>query len=493
MNRIEVKWFRKQIELVIRLFIVINTIGTPLSSVAQKEKNIWYFGDHAGIDFNVTPPVHLENSAMFQVEGCDVVSDENGNLLFYSNGTEIYTKNHELMQNGSGLLGFVSTTQSCLIVQQPETPNIYWVFTMFYQGNPDGLNYSIVDMKLNNGLGAVTTKNKFLYGPCSEKLTALQHSNGKDIWIVTHEYGSNSFLSFLLSNSGINNTPIISSVGPSIDQFNYETDFSTIGYLKASADYTKLAAINFLNDNQLYDFDNSTGVLSNPITLLSHATITTFVPAALRFSTYGGEFSKTGNFFYLTLNDVNGEHIYQYDLTASNIPATKIEIATGPSQPGHFWSGLSRGPDGKIYLAVCYDSYLAVINSPDLAGSLCDFNSNGVFLGSKLSMAGLPQSTNLKYWYSEETVVEMPNVFTPNSDETNDYCVPIKLYNAKNVDVVILNRWGEVVYESIDQVCKWDGKYKDHECPEGVYFWKITYENTKGENKEKHGFVELKR
>ena len=157
----------------------------PLS--AQNNADIWYFGDYAGIDFRSGAPVALTNSAMFQHEGCASISDNFGNLLFYTNGMEIWNANHTLMPNGTGLMGDVSAAQSGVIVPKPGDLNIYYVFTVDAEISTNGLRYSEVDMALDGGLGDVTgTKNVFLAQPSEEKVTAVLHANGYDIWVMTH-------------------------------------------------------------------------------------------------------------------------------------------------------------------------------------------------------------------------------------------------------------------------------------------------------------------
>ena len=97
---------------------------------AQGEANVWYFGENAGLDFNSGSPVSLNNGKLNTVEGCATISDNNGNLLFYTDGIIVYDRNHNIMQNGTGLHGDPSSTQSALIVPKPLDPNIYFVFTV---------------------------------------------------------------------------------------------------------------------------------------------------------------------------------------------------------------------------------------------------------------------------------------------------------------------------------------------------------------------------
>src|SRR4051812_8983429 len=101
------------------LFIVSNGI-----SFAQKEKNIWYFGNKAGVDFNSGSPVVLHDSKMNSWEGCASIADRNtGQLLFYTDGVTIWDRNQNTMSNGSGLFGHRSSTQSALIVPMPGDTN----------------------------------------------------------------------------------------------------------------------------------------------------------------------------------------------------------------------------------------------------------------------------------------------------------------------------------------------------------------------------------
>jgi hypothetical protein len=198
---------------------------------AQKEAYIWYFGNNAAIDFNSGSPVALTNSAMNQYEGVSSIADDNGNLLFYTNGVYVWNANHQLMPNGTGLGGNQSTTQSALIVQQPGSTTLYYLFTADFELGPDGYNYSIIDISLNGGLGDVTLKNTLIYTPSSEKLTAVNNSNGSDVWIITHS-DLNAFNVYTLSATGFNNVPVVSNVGPSLAVGTYEV----IGCLKASSD-----------------------------------------------------------------------------------------------------------------------------------------------------------------------------------------------------------------------------------------------------------------
>ena len=84
-----------------------------------------------------------------------------------------------------------------------------------------------------------------------------------------------------------------------------------------------------------------------------------------------------------------------------------------------------------------------------------------------------------------EASVEIPNVFTPNGDGINDLW-KLSFLTGENT-VSIINRWGNLVYESTLNEVSWDGKTQnDIEVSEGTYFYRISNSNIAG-------FIELVR
>jgi hypothetical protein len=184
----------KKIKIISTLFLIFN------SSLffSQNEFSKWYFGNFAGLDFSTSPPTILTNGALNTAEGCATICDNTSNLLFYTTGVTVYNSSHAIMANGMGLAGNLSTTQSAVIVKQPGANTLYYIFTIDQAGGGNGYRYSIVDLSLAAGLGSVTVKNATLYAPSCEKQVAVRHCNGRDVWIISHEYNSNSFRSYLL-------------------------------------------------------------------------------------------------------------------------------------------------------------------------------------------------------------------------------------------------------------------------------------------------------
>ena len=350
--------------------LLLILIILPQYILAQGEGNIWYFGFNAGLDFNVDPPVALTNGSLFSNEGCASICDAFGNLLFYTEGATIWNKNHDIMDNGDGLLGNTSATQSCIIVKKPEQSNAYYVFTLDFEAGENGFRYSEVDTTTNAGLGSVidSNKNTLLLNPVAEKVTAVQHEDGIRTWVVVHGWENNNFYAFLVSNDGVSNTPIVSSVGP----ISNGAEENSIGVLTFSPNGEKAVLCSNKAETVLLDFNASTGEFSNPITINN------------TINTYGAAFSPLGNVLY-TSNLT--KHILQYDLNAEDISATEDVLFN--NQITQFGQ-LQIGPDGKIYVTESGGYALSVINYPEIIGDDCDFSVNAVNLDGALSALGLP-------------------------------------------------------------------------------------------------------
>ena len=115
-----------------RSIILLLLILPTIAGIGQLS-NTWYFGYESGLDFDPSPgtsiPAVLTDGKMTADEGCSSISDSTGRLLFYTNGTKIYNRQHQIMSNGDGLMGHTSALQSSIIVPWPGNDSLYYVFT----------------------------------------------------------------------------------------------------------------------------------------------------------------------------------------------------------------------------------------------------------------------------------------------------------------------------------------------------------------------------
>ena len=397
--------------------VVLGILISIITYSQQNTANIWYFANHAGINFNTGIPLALIDGQTDILEGCATICDENGNLLFYSDGVSIWNKNHQVMLNGSGLMGNTSATQSAIITPYPLNDSLYYIFTVDAAENhvQNGLRYSIVDMNLDGGLGGVTsTKNVLLESPVTEKLTTVVHDQCINVWLIAHRWDSDEFIVYEISPTGIDTIPVVSAIG-SVHQGGYSgTPYlngwvNVAGYMKSNIQGTKIAlAIMRMYKFELFDFDNSSGILSNY-----------YVSATTYDYSYGVEFSPDGSMLYGSA--LNNSKVYQFDLTSPTPLSSSTIIANSST---HVPSALQLGPNGKIYVSIRDYEYLGVIDNPNNLGTSCNFIHDAVYLDGKISKAGLPSLFyNKSFQFFTGSVVDMSmctgdSIYLENSYQT---------------------------------------------------------------------------
>ncbi|WP_250432799.1 T9SS type B sorting domain-containing protein [Hanstruepera flava] len=365
-----------------------------VSTYSQRQAANWYFGENAGIRFDINNNIiPLNDGRLNTREGCSSISNNNGDLLFYTDGSTVYTNVHTVMRNGSGLLGDDSSTQSAIVVPRPNHPDIYYIFTVGSNNTGNGMKYSVVDMSRDMGRGEVTLKNQNLLSQSAEKIAAvLKDCETGAIWVIglsdfngTSISTLDTFHAFEVTDAGINTTAVKSN----FDRIGI-TDAR--GYLKLSPDGTKLACTNTTNGLYLFDFDVTTGFASNRQRLT--------VPTSNN-KPYGAEFSPDSQMLYVTAsNDLFGDGdnnpsnhfsvLVQYNLAAADISGSAFIV----DQRNAYRSALQLGPDGRIYrsMAQTYDigsPFLSTINNPNALGAACNYDNNSVTLSAN-SMQGLP-------------------------------------------------------------------------------------------------------
>ncbi|WP_133272749.1 PKD domain-containing protein [Hymenobacter radiodurans] len=337
----------------------------------------------------------LTDGRMVAPAGSGVMSDRNGSLLFYTNGDTVWSRDHNIMLNGTGMGGNRLTTDGPLAIKRPGivppgAPTRYFLFTQDAQGGPKGLSYSEIVIPVG-GQGEVVaaTKNTLLTRGTAEKMTGVLHKNGCDVWIIVHGWGAatngtenrgDSFLAYRVTPAGVQLPPIISTVGalhaPSVAAQGYR------GQMKVSPDGEQLAVARFSEATdssgtvELFDFDAETGVVSNPQIIDSNAG---------RY--YGVEFSPSRNYLYATVQ--SPPQLLQFDLSATNIPASKQIIPLNQS-PAVNLGSMQAAPDDKIYVARENGPAVGFITYPDSLGAKAAYADDSLALGGRRSGLGLP-------------------------------------------------------------------------------------------------------
>ena len=293
------------------LFTLCLSVLVYSNSSAQyytNQNKVWAFGSNVGLDFNSGVPIAISTN-INTGEGCASVCNPSGSLLFYSNGRIVYNGSGMIMPTGSSIVSFgtLSTEQAALIVPVIGNTNQYYLFSLGGAAmlGFNRMSYSIVDMTLDGGLGDVVAASMGtkLVDSLGENMIAIA-GNDNNIWLITHRRDTALFLAYNITSTGIS-TPVKSTVGVFTGGYCYD-----YGMLRSSNNRRKIAqAISKANQcygTLLYDFDPSTGIVSNCVEI-----------DTANNAPYGVEFSPDNTKLYS--NGAQG--ILQYNISLPSFAA----------------------------------------------------------------------------------------------------------------------------------------------------------------------------
>lgn len=378
----------------LRKIVLFWTIVFPLIGFSQIKglSNIWELGYYGGatnggafvINFDSlqpTPQLTPTRKMNFMQTNASI-SNENGNLLFYTNGGWIANSTGDSLLNGRLPYGTYNNRfsgeevpQECLFLPAPGDTNIYYMFYNLVEVFMPGffaskyLYYLTIDKRLDNGLGAVVQKNVIAIGDTLivGEITACKHGNGRDWWIVCHRINSNLFYKLLLTPQGVS-APVSQSIG---DTMHYVQATGQAVFSPDGSKYSSYHARYTDNDLLVLDFDRCNGDFFNPL----HVSIDD------SSSSGGVAFSPNSRFLYVCSRN----YVYQFDMIDTNIALSKKKVATydgyySPQPPfasSFFLAQMAN--DGKIYINSTNSVVdLHRINYPDSIGISCNVAQHSV-------------------------------------------------------------------------------------------------------------------
>lgn len=355
------------------------------SVTAQDIQNSnWALFDGGGLTFpgvNQAPLTFSSSLTSGNSLASASVSDEDGMLLFYTDGNSVFNANGTVMTNGIGLLGtFGDFTQNVVIIPNPADINRFYIFYIspgqFINGTLNGLLFSEVAM--NNGLGTVnaSTRNTSLlpagrYG----KITSAAHTNGVDYWLIVDV--ENQIRAYQITAAGVQ-PPVISASPLPAGMYKTANALaigSGNGPMKTSPDCTRLM-IGYSEVNatapapmsRLYvgDFNAGNGVAGN-------FALTSTPVGTDQMQLTGAEFSPNGNIVHRTYSGV---------VVSSELFNPVMVVLPGTQQSVPQWQdremeldevsedsrNFQRSLDGRIYFEDNNQpnvSLMGVIDHPD--------------------------------------------------------------------------------------------------------------------------------
>jgi hypothetical protein len=376
-----------------------------------------FFGGNK-ISFSEGDPMITYFPIIYDMDNPVCMSDEEGNLQFYSSGCDVVGANHQTIQNGEELspgffhdyycndnsLGYLSY-QAILSLPLPGHPGQYALFhnRQFQGTDSTEVMYSVVDMNQQGGQGAVVLKNQVLqYSFITLTYTAVRHANGRDWWVVVPRQNSEVYYFYLLDPAGIHG-PYTQQVDDSWipgQYYNLMCAFSPDGSKFVRLGGDQPAAF------RLYDVDRCTGMLYNPVTIP--------VPDTIMYAAWAC-FSPNSRYLYLT-NEV--ERLYQYDLLSPDIGSsvTFIDSYDGFLSVYNLPTGLHAmclGPDNRIYMSSANGvNILHTIHAPDSPGLDCRFRQHDVVLPGHI-LFFLPNNVHYRLYNEPGSACDTLGVLPP--------------------------------------------------------------------------------
>jgi len=336
---------------------------------------------------------------------------------------------------------------------------------------PLGLKIAALYLIIAGGIGIVflilnitppyTQKNIGLSTPVTEKITAVKHSNGIDYWVIAH-YNNSSFAAYPLTSSGIG-TPVVTAIGVQHVGGGTTGTLNAIGYMKTSPSGNRIACtIMNLGILEVFDFNTTTGVVSNPITFNNPT----------YYNAYGVEFSPSEEILYFTADTV----LFQVNLIAGSNSAiiNSVQKVGASTLLMSYLGALQLGPDERIYCVDYFHNYVSVISNPNALGTECLFVHDGVSLNNKHCYAGLPNFVTSFFYKTPQNVKEL------NSSSLSIECYPNpskdKLFistnlNISNPKIQVFDIKGQLIYS--ERMKSNDLEIDVSEWSKGVYLVKL--------------------
>lgn len=449
-------------------------------------------GEAILLNFNENPRhISMINSVYnFWMEGSNTsMCDKEGNLLFYSNGCKIVNAKGEVMQNGDGINpGIIQSAfcsgggspigQGVIALPAPVSDSLYYLFnldmdqpylldTNFFGIAPQRLYCQTIDMTQDSGYGAVVQKNQIAVQDTFARgnIQAARHANGKDWWVIVPKSHTNCYFLVPVTAEGVQPAQLKCSG-------HVWSDDDSGAQAVFSPNLKKYIRFNAWNGLNIFDFDNDTGDLSNPVQIMFPNDTINYIA--------GVAVSSNSRYLYVCAR----KRVYQFDLQATDIGASKIQVAEwdgfyNPYATIFYLAALA--PDGKIYISSTSSTLnLHVIHKPNCPGLSCELEQHGIDLPS-YNFATIPNMPHYKQW-SENDTCQYVSTQTVTDNKESVYFFPNPTtgeirwegLEGEAMTLRVYNQLGMLVLEQTTAENRIDLSH----LPEGVYF--VTLLNEKG-------------
>ncbi|MDA0177493.1 MULTISPECIES: T9SS type B sorting domain-containing protein [Mesoflavibacter] len=356
------RYSTKDLMVILILFIVTIKV-----SFCQNETNNWYFGNKSGLNFNYGQVSQLTDSAMDTPAGCSTISDENGMLLFYTNGQTIWNRNHQIMTNGEDLNAETTNFQSSIIIPDPNDELRFFVLTTRTHYTSSGIYYTTVVFDDANPDGVVTSKNVKLTNSSTERISAVYSPQTNSVKAIglgkINPFNDTTYQALFIINIGVFGnftTSTVSLEDTVILQYEYINKSCGLK-ISPNGQYIAIGDSSDTSTIKIYNYD----IISNSVTYFKGLNAGyIFTPVSVDSI----EFSADSEVLYFTGNFNDYSYLHKFELN-SGAPFTEKELIDYSSD--YRFGGLQLASNSKIYIANYLDSdphyfkKISVINKPD--------------------------------------------------------------------------------------------------------------------------------
>jgi hypothetical protein len=392
-----------------KLFLLILLTSVCNDFIAQNKSGYAFIYGGPGCIYSqfvnstsnpVSSTLYSSSSALYRYGASSICDSATGKIKITSNGMRVYDSIGNIMENGDdlqpyGIMHHNSViydiyNQGSLILPKGSN-NQYYLFTntitdslydsLIIGSHPkypfNLLQYHVIDMNANSGLGKVVQKNVSVLQEVEldkSGMQACRHANGYDWWLIKQgTYDSSVFYKILVTADTVvvKDTQVFNDISFGVwDQF---------GQSCFSADGKKFAYTNGRRSQIfLADFNRCTGEFTNEKIIYIPIDSTTD-PAYIQANVWdtlvsGIAFSANNKFIYLSRE----YNIYQYEVNNPDSATAWFRVKHGEDttfQKFAYYGMLYRAVDGRIYIGKKGNntSSNSVINKPNLKGAACEF------------------------------------------------------------------------------------------------------------------------
>ncbi len=391
-----------------------------IAAFAQKEASHFFLDEGIHIDFSQNPPAidtkgMINRPADFGGTPNASIADKDGRLLFYTNSETIFCADNSVMKGGEQIKGFMcGEDYNSLILPVDQSGYQYYLFVRSFisgqrcPGSPVYFDtlvyYNIIDMRLENGKGAVVIKDIPLSNDNFGTLTAVKHRNGVDTWVVCRKFFPNEYKAFLFTACGIEKKVTSKTPGYLLKSNSLKTLLSPNGKFIASmmVDTIKPDLSRF-NDFLYIDyFNDSTGEIISWIKIRKHR--------AVGVSDF--TFSPDSRFIYY---ENTGLDASQYNISLPDSASVESsEVPLKSDKDYHYFDYFQNLPNGQT-LVTSFTSYSdpftfqGIIEKPNETCPGCFYNPLGLDIPKK------------KYQFDSTPTYFMSSFFRPGYKTPEPY------------------------------------------------------------------------